>query len=483
MDVFLGVDVGTSSTKGVLVSSEGDLVASTVREHSVMRSRDGRVEMDGAIWWNEFCEIAEELTTNHSPTAVGVSGMGPCLLLTDKQGVPVAPAALYGVDTRATSQIDSINAEFGADVIFESTDSYLSTQSAGPKFRWFEENDSDRFERAHRFFMPASYLVWNLTGEYTLDRQSASQTTPLFDAETQEWHDQRWQVIAKHIEAPRLGWAGEIAGHTKEKLFGIERNTPVIFGSIDAWTEAQSVGATRPGDLMLMYGTTMFLIATSSERVRHPAMWGTTGLASDQRNLAGGMATSGAITGWIRELTGQASYDDLTQEAEASGLGANGLVMLPYFAGERTPIQDPHARGVILGLTLNHNRGDLYRAGLEATACGVRHNIEAFTEAGLDTRRIIAVGGGAQNLLWPQIVTDVTGLTQLIPKKTIGASYGAAFLAAQSQALSLSIEDWNQIETQCTPENTDFYDELYHDYRQLHEATVDLQHRSAKRGI
>lgn len=166
---------------------------------------------------------------------------------------------------------------------------------------------------------------------------------------------------------------------------GLPPGIPVITGTIDAWTEAVSVGAHGDGDLMLMYGTTMFLVVTGTDTLRTPSMWTTAGAFPGSRNLAGGLSTSGALTAWLKDLTG-ADYPVLLAEAAASPVGANGLVTLPYFAGERTPILDPDARGVIAGLTLRHTRGDLYRSALEATAMGVRHNVETMRAAGADIR-------------------------------------------------------------------------------------------------
>jgi xylulokinase len=265
----------------------------------------------------------------------------------------------------------------------------------------------------------------------------------------------------------------------------------VITGSIDAWMEAVSVGAHEVGDLMLMYGTTMFLIATGDQTLRTPSMWTTVGAFPGTRNLAGGLATSGALTAWLKDLT-DADYPTLLAEAEASGLGARGLVMLPYFAGERTPILDPDARGVIVGLTLDHTRGDLYRAALEATALGVRHNVETMRAAGADIRRIVAVGGGTQGWLWLQIVSDATGLVQEVPRTTIGASYGAAFLAAAAiaevdagpdvdAAPAPRIADWNPIASTVRPdpESTAFYDQLFERYTRLYASTKELVHELA----
>jgi xylulokinase len=156
--------------------------------------------------------------------------------------------------------------------------------------------------------------------------------------------------------------------------------------------------------------------------------------------------------------------------------------MLPYFAGERTPIMDPDARGVIAGLTLTHTRGDLYRAALEATAFGVRHNVETMIAAGAPIDRVVAVGGGAQGALWPQIVSDVTGLAQVIPSKTIGASFGAAFLAAALEH-DVRIDDWNPPAGICAPEGGTKvdYDDLYARYLDLYPATREINHALAHR--
>ncbi|WP_194409897.1 FGGY-family carbohydrate kinase [Microbacterium cremeum] len=487
----LGVDIGTSSSKGVLVDGSGHILASATVAHDVSRPKPGFVEMDGRVWWDEFVGLARELQLTARAdgvepeiTAVGVSGMGPCVLLADAHDEPVRPAILYGVDMRTGEQIARMNAELGIDEITRVGGSMLTSQAAGPKIRWIADEEPAAYARARRLFMPASWLVRRLTGAYVLDHQSASQVSPLYDVEAAAWHDSWWQRFAPGIEAPALAWAGDIAGAVTDAaaaVTGIPAGTPVIVGTVDAWTEAVSAGAHRDGDLMLMYGTTMFLIATGTRTLRTPSMWTTAGAFPGTRNLAGGLATSGALTAWLRDLTG-ADYPTLLAEAEASGPGAHGLAMLPYFAGERTPILDPDARGVVAGLTLDHTRGDLYRAALEATALGVRHNVETMRAAGADIRRIVAVGGGTQGSLWLQVVSDATGLVQEVPRTTIGASYGAAFLAACAvSADPPRIGDWNPVDTvvRPDPELTSFYDELFARYVRLYDTTKHLVHELA----
>ncbi len=483
----LGVDVGTSSTKGVLVDREGTVLRSATREHAVDRPHPGWVEMDGRVWWQEFASISRELVADGDVdvVAVGVSGMGPCVLLADGDGTPLRPAILYGVDTRATRQIASLTEELGEPEILRRCGSALSTQAVGPKLRWVAENEPDVFAQAQRLFMPASWLGYQLTGRYGLDLHSASQCTPLFDTEALDWYRPWADGIAGDIELPSLRWAGDALGEVTSAAAaqtGIPAGTPVITGTIDAWSEAVSVGAHNTGDLMLMYGTTMFLVHTVAERLTTPSMWGTVGALPGTRNLAGGMATSGAITGWLRTLFGSPDYAQLLAEAEAAGPGARGLLMLPYFAGERTPVMDPDARGVVAGLTLRHTRGDLYRAALEATGLAVRHNVEVMAAAGAGMERVVAVGGGTRGDLWTQIVSDITGLPQVIPSKTIGASYGAAFLAAQLDG-PRSIEEWNPSVGTRVPDPgvRDQYDELYSLYRDLYTSTTATVHALAAR--
>jgi len=476
----LGVDIGTSSSKGVLVGQDGHVLRTATRSHEVSRPRPGWVEMDGESWWDEFVGITTELLSEGDVdvSAVGVSGMGPCVLLADERDHPVRPAILYGVDTRAGRQIEELDAALGADAILRRGGSALTSQAAGAKVRWVADEEPTAYARARRLFMPSSWLVRHLTGEYVLDHHSASQCTPLYDVEATDWHRPWADLVAPGLDLPPLRWADEVAGSvsvTAAERTGLPAGIPVVTGTIDAWAEAISVQAHGEGDLMLMYGSTMFLVSTVAEPVAEPSLWGPVGAFKGTRSLAGGMATTGALTDWLAGLFG-ARHDVLVAEAAAGPAGSNGIVMLPYFAGERTPIMDPDARGVLAGLTLSHTRGDLYRAALEATAYGVRHNLETFERAGARIERVVAVGGGTRSGLWPQIVSDVTGRDQVIPTETVGASYGGAMLAARATGSDTS--GWNPAAglTRPDPAARDHYDELYALYHRLYAGTADVTH-------
>ncbi|MET3807329.1 xylulokinase [Nakamurella sp. UYEF19] len=485
----LGVDIGSSSSKGVLVSLDGAVLAQVQRDHDLDRPVPGHVEMDAQIWWAEFTSMTAELLARHpiEVIAVGVSGMGPCVLLVDDDDVPVRPAILYGVDTRALDEITGLTDDFGEAAIVARCGSALSTQAVGPKLAWLARHEPADFARARRLFMPSSWLVRRLTGRYVLDHHSASQSTPLYDAGAARWFEPWWQQICPQLRAPELLWSDQVGGRISAAAAaatGLPAGIPVIAGTIDAWAEAVSVGALGIGDLMLMYGSTMFLINTVDRPVSAPPLWATVGVTQGSRNLAAGMATSGSITAWLRELFGRVDYAHLLSEAGRSPAGANGLLMLPYFAGERTPIADPMARGLIAGLTLSHTRGDLYRAALEATAMGVRHNVDVMAAAGGRIDRAVAVGGGTQGGLWAQIVCDVTGLPQELRETSVGASYGAAFLAAGA-VVDPTIDHWNPVASVIRPnaEMRPGYDDLYHLYTEARGATLELGHSLSRRQI
>ena len=414
------------------------------------------------------------------PVVGGADGLGVCAgpfavtaYLYDR---PAGEPAAVGVDL-AGGEVD--------EVIRPRCGSSLSTQAAGPKIAWVAEKEPDLYARARRLYMPSSWLVHQLTGRYVLDHHSASQCTPLYDIAAEEWYSPWVEEICPGLEMPPLRWSNEVAGEVHahaSALTGIPAGTPVVTGTIDAWAEALSVDAHNVGDLMLMYGTTMFLINTVSETVASPTLWGTVGALPATRNLAGGMATSGAITTWLRDLFGDIDYPDLVDLAAGSPPGANGLLMLPYFAGERTPVMDPQARGVIAGLSLTHSRGDLYRAAMEATGYAVRHNITTIEASGGEVRRIVAVGGGAQGSLWTQIVSDITGREQIIPTQTIGASYGGALLAAQAIG-EASAAAWNPAREIRSPRQSSEYEDLYRQYLNLYPCTRDINHALAARQV
>lgn len=482
--VLLGIDIGTASSKGVLVSTDGRIIARASRPHETSYPHPGWVEHDAeSVWWADFLELARELVPaaeGREIAGLGVSGIGPVLLPADGGGKPLRPAILYGVDTRATEEIAELTEEFGADEILRRGGSALSSQAVGPKIRWLAKREPEVYQRTEMLLMCSSYLVHRLTGRYVLDHHSASQCDPLYDLQARGWSADWAQRVAPGLPLPELAWPTEVVGRVTAQAAaetGLPEGLPVTAGTVDAWAEATSVGVREPGEVMLMYGTTMFFVQVLTDVQPHPALWGTCGAFPDTYTLAAGMATSGAVTQWLRSLV-DGDFAQLVEEASKVPAGSRGLLLLPYFAGERTPIFDPDARGVLAGLTTSHGRAELYRAALEGIGFGVRHNLAAMGEAGGTARRLVAVGGGTQGGLWTQIVSDITGQEQQIPAETVGAAYGNALLAGLGTGTAVAPEAWNPVTrtVRPNPEHTERYDEFFRHYRDLYDSTVRIAH-------
>ncbi|MFI7587414.1 FGGY-family carbohydrate kinase [Spongisporangium articulatum] len=497
MDLLIGIDVGTGSSKGVLTTLEGAVVAraeavpARASERTVMPA-PGHVEQDAdAVWWDDVRGLLRELTVaagraGGSVAGVCVSGIGPTVLPADAAGRPLRPAILYGVDTRAVDEIAWLEKELGAEAIVATGGSALSTQSAGPKVRWLQTHEPDVWERTRYLFMANSYAVFRLTGAYVLDHHSASQSSPLYDVGARAWVPEWAAVVAPGLELPELRWPGDLAGHVTPAAAaetGLAVGTPVAVGTVDAWAEAESVDVASPGELMLMYGSTAFFVAPTAAPVRHAPLWTTVGVRPGAYSLAGGMASTGSLTGWFRHLTDPAGgFAELFAEAAAVPAGSRGLLTLPYFLGERTPVSDPEARGAILGLTLRHGRADVFRSILEGVAYGIRQNLEFIAASGTPVELIVAIGGGTTGDLWTQIVSDVTGLAQQVPRERSGACYGDAKLAGVAIGAVDPNQRWNAPGITITPRESDA-DVLstgYRLYRELYPATAMIQHGLAE---
>ncbi len=487
-EYLLGVDMGTGSTKGVLARPDGTIVATASRSHAMTLPRSGWAEMDAERdWWGDFVAVARELgaqATDGPIAGLCVSGLGPCLLMADADARPLRQGILYGIDMRATAEIEELTARFGEEEILRRCGKELSTQAVGPKLLWVRRNEPDVWERTRRWYSAHSFVIARLTGEYVLDHHTASQCDPLYDLAANAWNAAWAEEVAPGLALPRLAWSGEVVGAlhaVAAAACGLPEGLPVCAGTVDAWAEAFSAGVRRSGDLMLMYGSTMFFVEVLDGMTTHPGLWTTAGVDPGSYTLAAGMATSGSLTTWVQELTGGAPFDRLVAEAAETGPGADGLLVLPYFAGERTPIFDPSARGVVAGLTLRHRRGHLFRAVYEGIAFGIRHILESFDEASGAPARLVAVGGGTQGGLWTQIVTDVLDRPQQLPDQTIGASYGDALLAGIGTGLVAPDTDWSQVSTELEPrpEHRAIYDELYGAYRELYPASRGPVHRLA----
>lgn len=482
----LGIDIGTFESKGVLVDHQGRITAQASRPHKMIVARAGwaehRAEED---WWGDFVHLTRALLAQSGldPTAikaVAASAIGPCMLPVDAKGQPLMNGVLYGVDTRATDQIAALNARIGEATIHARCGNALTSQSVGPKILWLKDTRPDLYAKTAMVLTSTSYLIWKLTGQYVIDHYTAANFSPLYDVTTQNWTSDLAPEIIPLSKLPRLMWSTEIAGHVTAEAAretGLAQGTPVTCGTIDAAAEAVSVGVKAAGEMMLMYGSTIFIIQVTAEPVRDPRLWYAPWLFPGMHASMAGLATSGTLTHWFRDqLARDTDFAQLVTEAQGSPKGAKGLICLPYFSGERTPIHDPHARGAFFGLNLTHTRADMFRAVCEGIAAGTAHVLETYAEVGASPDRVLAVGGGTKNPLWLQATSDFGGIAQHVCETTIGASYGDAFLAALATGAVKppDILTWNPGASTVTPESVPAYRTQYPLWKRLYAQTRDL---------
>lgn len=494
---LLGVDIGTGSSKGVLIESvSGTVLAQSTIPHGVSLPHPGWVEQDAeTIWWGEFVQIVKDLLQESGVApreilGVGVSGIGPCVLPVDEEFNPLRPAILYGIDTRATAEIEQYLQDLGEEEVFRRAGCELSASAVAPKILWLYNNEPEVYKKARWFLTCQNFIVARLTGKASIDNYTASTYSPIIDVEKRSWIDETTAGINPTAKLPQKYWTTEVVGGVTlqaAKTTGLQPGTPIIAGTIDAAAEAVSIGNYSVGDTMGMFGSSNSIIAITSAYTRSKTFWGLNWLFPDQYAVVGGMATVGSLTKWFLETVyrpapdapEQNPYAQMADLLNMSRPGANNLVALPYFEGERTPINDPIARGAFFGLTLRHTQADLYRALLEAVAFGMRHNLEKMADEDIDVKLINAVGGGAKNLGWMQLIANIADVDVRIPQGISGASYGDAILAGIGVGLykdASQAKVWDEAALQLKPDHADVevYDRLYSVYLDLYQQTRNL---------
>lgn len=470
---FMGIDIGTYESKGVIVDENAAVVAYGAVPHKMECPKPGYAEHDAEnVWWHDFCKLSNQLISNSGIdpkqiASVGCSTIAPCCLPVDRELKPLRKAILYGVDVRVGKEIQYLEDLFGKDEIFKKCGTPVTSQAVGAKLLWIKNNEPEIHRNAYKFLTGSSYLVAKLTGTFAIDRYTAACWVPLYDISSNDW-EKDVSLFCRRDQLAECYWSDEIVGYVNAQASretGLMEGTPVVTGTADASAEALSVGVLRPGNLMLMYGSSIFIIHVVDRLTTDPRIWAGPYLFKNTYSMAAGMSTSGTLTRWYKEQfardiaemavqCGENEYAAIAKAAEHIPAGSDGLIVLPYFSGERTPINDVDAKGVIFGLNLNHTREHIYRACLEGIGYGISQHFDIFRECGVSTNKIMAVGGGTKNQGWIQIVSDVCQETQHMAKEKTGAAYGDALLSALAVGFYPSLETLEskiQIESSVVP--------------------------------
>lgn len=459
MSCVLGLDIGTTSTIGLLLRLPGEILGVVSRPVTLSSPQAGWAEEDPAQWWANVRAITRELieTSGIDPAeivAVGVTGMLPAVVLLDAQGQLLRPS-IQQSDGRCGAEVAEMRAEKDEATFIAKAGNGINQQLVTAKLRWIARHEPEVFAQIATVFGSYDYVNWQLTGERAVEQNWALEAG-FVDVSRHAIDDElvAWAGIPRSA-VPRKTASHEIMGHVSAAgaaATGLAEGTPVIGGAADMIASALGAGVTRKGDILLKFGGAVDILVATDQVKPDPRLYLDYHLIPGLYMPNGCMATGGSALNWfVRNFAGGE-----TAEAERQGVsllqhldrlaaekpaGADGLMILPYFLGEKTPIHDPAARGVVDGLTLSHDIGHVWRALLEAYAYACAHHIEVLADMGHAADHVLVSDGGSQSRVWMQIVADVLGRKVHRLKGHPGSSLGAAWTAA----VGVGLADWSGI--------------------------------------
>ena len=433
----IGCDVGSQSLKGILLDPSGAIVAEAAAAYEVEYPHPGWAQQDVADWRTALGDVVRSLiATGRIPaTDVGTLGLATQvdgLVAADADGEALLPAIIW-LDRRASAQVGAFDA-LDRSTIRRITGLNLDASHVAPKILWLRDAHPDVFERAAGLLLPGSALVAWLTGEQVLDHANASSTL-LYDVSDRTWSAE--MLDATGLDADRLGTicaAAEVAGPLRPaaaETIGLTQSTKVVVGTGDEHGASLGAGAIRKGIVVDISGTAEpVAVASSTPTIDETGLVETHAHADPRVWLIEnpGFVSGGSVR-WFQDLFGGAAFADLDREAGASGPGSDGVTFLPTLSGSTAPRWNDRARGVFAGLSLNHDRGAMFRAVLEGCSFALRDIVDRLGELGLGADEIRVVGGGARSRLWLQMKADVTGHRVRVLADDEATALGAAMLA------------------------------------------------------
>lgn len=484
--VILGIDIGTTSTKGILAAPDGRILAEHSAESQLVSRQPGWAEEDARQWWANtgiVCRALLAAVPDAEVAAVGVSGMVPTIVLLDADNKPLRDSIQQN-DSRAHVEIEAFKQRLDNTNILQRTGSPITQQSIAPKLAWLWKHEPDTMRRVRRVMGSYDYINTLLTGEATLEQNWALESG-MYDLQQGDWYG----PVLELAQTPRA-WLGpvrassEVIGtitHEAAAHTGLKAGTPVVAGSADHVASAFAAGLRQPNDLLVKLGGAGDILLVLDRYRPDPRLFIDHHVIPGQFLINGCMAASGSLIRWFQQqFASGMTYAELDAEARAVPPGADGLVALPYFLGEKTPIFDPTARGILFGLTLSHTRAHIFRAVLEAISFGFYHHLQVLAESGFTPAPpVMVTNGGAHSALWRQVTADVLGLALHALRGHPGSALGAMFVAGKGVGLFADwadIQRFLQIETVTEPEMQAhaFYKERFQLYRDLYEVNRPL---------
>ncbi len=497
MTYFLGIDVGTSSVKVVVLDDSGRVVSKAQKEYPIHSPLPGYAEQDPDLWWEKsklsIREALERSGLNGSEiSAVGFSGQMHGTVLIGKDMKPLRPAIIW-TDKRSVEQCDEIYEIIGRKSFLEIVCNPAMPGFMAPTLLWIRENEPKVFKRIFKVLLPKDYVRFRLTGELATDFSDASATL-LFDVRRRCWSNKIISELKFPADLfPNILESIEIAGEISvnaSKETGLKPGIPVVTGGGDSPVGAVGCGVIEAGVISSNIGTGGQIFTTIDE------------FRSDPKNrihvfchaapgkwcLQGAILSAGLSLRWFRDNFAQMEkvvgsqcnldpYDILSKEAEAAEPGCSGLIFLPYLLGERSPHMNPKARGGFFGLTLQHGRQHFIRAIMEGVAYALRDCLEVFKELGVKIEKVIARGGGSRSNLWRQIQADVFNTVVFKTEVEEDSAFGAAILASVGAGVYSDLKEACEKNIKVTSINkpdearAKLYEKLYNEiYRGLYHS-------------
>ncbi len=496
MSFVLGIDIGTTSTIGILCELPNRLVGTAARPVTLSAPRPGWAEEDPEDWWRNLCAITRELLAREpraaaSLAAIGITGMVPAVILLDREERLIRPS-IQQSDGRCGEEVEALSREIDPDLFLNRTGNGLTQQIVIAKLRWLETHEPENFRRIRTVFGSYDYIArrlgaargternWALEGGF-LDVSSGAMSVEL--------------LALAHLPdgtVPSVRAAHEIAGTvsaTAASETGVPQGVPIIAGIADHVASAYAAGVVGAGDVLLKFGGAGDILLASSDVQPDARVFLDYHAVPGLFMPNGCMASTGSLLNWIVQGFGcGATHTSLDVLAASIPPGSEGVVVLPYFLGEKSPIQDPNARGTITGLTLGHGIGHIWRATLEAVAFGFRHHLDVFRELGYPVRRLLAADGGTASAIWMQIAADALQAPVQLLEGHPGSCLGAAWLAALGAGAS---GDWAGVGNFVRPgrlvmpnrDNAALYETTYRRYRSLYPSLRDWFSEAAGQAI
>ena len=452
MTFWLGIDVGTGGTRGLLVDANGKVCHAFTSHHEDMRmERPLWAEQRPENWWDAAQQavrgvLAKANASGKDVRGIGLSGQMHGLVMLDEADHVIRPALIW-CDQRSQAQVDAINAAVGKETVLACTANPVLTGFTLPKLLWVRDNEPRNFERVRKILLPKDYVRFRLTGEYASDVSDASGTA-LFDVVRRQWSTELAERLGLHrdilpaaLESAAL--SGKVSRAAAEAT-GLAEGTPVVAGAGDQAASAVGNGIVERGIVSCTLGTSGVVFAHMESPAYDPRGRVHTFCHAVEGawHVMGVTQGAGLSLQWFRNnLAPGTDYDALTAEAATAPAGSQGLFWLPYLMGERTPHLDASARGGWIGLTAKHTRADLIRSLLEGVSYSQKDGLEIIEEMGVNVKSVRLSGGGARSPFWRQMLADVFGKRVAILESQEGSAHGAALLALVGTGEYSSVRD------------------------------------------